>query len=131
MRPSHSAHRLAAVAIVAMALFSACTSSGGATLPSSPPDPTSPPVATPLPSAPAPSPSDPSEPSSAPSATPARPDDSLVDSVVTSLASDGLRVRSMPRISDDSFKFEPLLPLGTELYILDGPVSAIEAIPPK
>ena len=38
--------------------------------------------------------------------------------------SDGLRVRSQPRVSDDSFKLEPLLPLGTQLYVLDGPVSA-------
>ena len=36
---------------------------------------------------------------------------------------DGLRVRSKPRVSDDSFKYEPLLPLGTQLYVLDGPVS--------
>ena len=39
-------------------------------------------------------------------------------------AVDGVRVRSQPRVSDDSFKEEPLLPLGTELYVLDGPVSA-------
>ena len=44
--------------------------------------------------------------------------------VVTTLADDGLRVRSQPRISDDSEKYEPLLPLGTQLYVLDGPVSA-------
>ena len=37
---------------------------------------------------------------------------------------DGLRVRSNPSISDDSHKYDPLLPLGTELYVLDGPVSA-------
>ena len=37
---------------------------------------------------------------------------------------DGLRVRSKPRVSDDSFQYEPLLPLGTQLYVLDGPVSA-------
>lgn len=36
---------------------------------------------------------------------------------------DGLRVRSKPRISDDSFMYQPLLPLGTQLYVLDGPVS--------
>jgi hypothetical protein len=46
-----------------------------------------------------------------------------VGSVVTALADDGLRVRSKPRISDDSFKHEPLLPLGTDLLVLDGPVS--------
>jgi hypothetical protein len=44
--------------------------------------------------------------------------------VVTTLADAGLRVRSDPRISDDSIKYEPLLPLGTELYVLNGPVSA-------
>jgi alpha-tubulin suppressor-like RCC1 family protein len=38
--------------------------------------------------------------------------------------SDGLRVRSAPRVSDDSLKYQPLLPLGTELRVLDGPVSA-------
>jgi hypothetical protein len=52
------------------------------------------------------------------------PTDSFVGSVVTTLADDGLRVRSKPRVSDDSFKLEPLLPLGSQLYVLDGPVSA-------
>ena len=47
---------------------------------------------------------------------------------------DGVRVRSQPRVSDDSFKYEPLLPLGTPLYILNGPVAAsdytwYEAVP--
>jgi len=35
-----------------------------------------------------------------------------------------MRVRSQPRVSDDSYKEEPLLPLGTQLFVLDGPVSA-------
>jgi hypothetical protein len=52
------------------------------------------------------------------------PTDSFVGRTVTTLADDGLRVRSQPRISDDSRKFEPLLPLGTQLYVLDGPTSA-------
>jgi hypothetical protein len=47
-----------------------------------------------------------------------------VGQVVTTLADDGLRVRSQPRISDDSERYDPLLPLGTRLYVLDGPVSA-------
>lgn len=123
MRLSHAAYRFPVLAMLAMVLLVAC-SSGGATPPSSAPDPTRAPVATPAPTAPSPSPSDPSEPSPAPPATPAPPGDSLVGGVVTTLASDGLRARSMPRISDDSFMFEPLLPLGTELYVLDGPVSA-------
>ena len=37
---------------------------------------------------------------------------------------DRIRVRSKPSVSDDSIKFDPLLPLGTTLYVLDGPVSA-------
>lgn len=49
---------------------------------------------------------------------------SFVGGVVTTLADDGLRVRSEPRVSDDSFKLEPLLPLGSKLYVLNGPVSA-------
>lgn len=44
--------------------------------------------------------------------------------VVTTLADQGLRVRSEPSVSDDSEKYDPLLPLGTRLYVLDGPVSA-------
>src|SRR4029079_12368134 len=32
--------------------------------------------------------------------------------------------RSKPRVADDSFKFEPLLPKGAEVYVLAGPVSA-------
>jgi hypothetical protein len=35
---------------------------------------------------------------------------------------DRLRVRSAPRIGDDSIKYEPLLPLGTSLYAFNGPV---------
>ena len=38
--------------------------------------------------------------------------------------SDRLRVRSEPRVGDDSLLYDPVLPLGTELFVLDGPVSA-------
>ena len=37
---------------------------------------------------------------------------------------DNLRVRSEPRISDDSTKYEPLLPMGTTFEIVGGPVEA-------
>ena len=37
---------------------------------------------------------------------------------------DNLRVRSEPRISDDSIKYEPLLPKGTTFEIVRGPVIA-------
>ena len=38
--------------------------------------------------------------------------------------SDRLRVRSQPRVSDDSARYEPLLPTGTELLVVEGPVQA-------
>ena len=56
-----------------------------------------------------------------PSPTP-EPADPFLGQVVTTV-SDNLRVRSEPRVADDSIKYEPLLPLGTELTVLDGPVS--------
>ena len=51
------------------------------------------------------------------------PGATLVDTAVLTVV-DGVRVRSEPRVSDDSDKYEPLLPLGTPLYVLDGPVAA-------
>jgi len=39
-------------------------------------------------------------------------------------AVDEIRVRSQPRVSADSVKEEPLLPRGTALFVLDGPVAA-------
>lgn len=62
--------------------------------------------------------------SSTPTISPSTGGDLAAGSVVTTLADDGLRVRSKPKISDDSIKQEPLLPLGTDLLVLDGPVSA-------
>ena len=47
----------------------------------------------------------------------------LVDTAVVTVV-DGVRVRSQPRVSDDSFQYDPLLPLGTPLYVLNGPVAA-------
>ena len=65
-------------------------------------------------------------PSPTPRATPRSPslasDPYLGRAVVTVIA--GLRIRSQPRVSDDSIKHEPLLPLGTDLFVLEGPVSA-------
>jgi serpin B len=55
------------------------------------------------------------------------PSDPLLGAVVVTV-SDRLRVRSEPRVSDDSIKYEPLLPLGTELRVVGGPVSASEYV---
>lgn len=80
------------------------------------------PLASPSPSS-SPSPSLPL-PSSGPVSPSPKPPETFVGRTVTALADDGLRVRSQPRVSDDSFLEEPLLPLGTQLYVLAGPVSA-------
>lgn len=55
----------------------------------------------------------------APSATPTDP---FLGAVVITV-SDRLRVRSLPEVSDASIKYEPLLPLGTEIQVIGGPVS--------
>jgi len=77
--------------------------------------------ATPLPTqAPASTvPSTAPSPSLQPTATPAGP--FLGQLVVT--VSDRLRIRSQPWVGEDSIKYEPLLPIYTELRVLDGPVT--------
>lgn len=36
----------------------------------------------------------------------------------------GLRVRSLPEVASDSIRYDPLLPLGSQLVVVDGPVVA-------
>ena len=45
------------------------------------------------------------------------------DSIMV-VVSDNLRVRSAPRVADDSIKFEPLLRIGDRLFVIQGPVVA-------
>lgn len=71
------------------------------------------PTATTLPATPVASPTERAYPS--PRTTGIKPGDS-----VETLVGD-VRVRSKPRVTD-SVKYEPLLPAGTNLYVLDGPV---------
>jgi hypothetical protein len=63
-------------------------------------------------------------PSATGSADPRPTSEAVAVGAVAETTIDGLRVRSEPRVADDSFKQDPLLPLGTPLYVLDGPVSA-------
>ncbi|MDP2349580.1 MAG: serpin family protein, partial [Chloroflexota bacterium] len=49
--------------------------------------------------------------------------DKLAPGSTAVTVSDRLRVRSQPRVAGDSIKFEPLLPTGTELLVIEGPVS--------
>jgi serpin B len=109
---SASRHRLGFVLLVAT-LLSACSSPSPAPSSTDVPNSLSPGMSpTAAPTAPAATP--------APSA--GRSDPFLKQVIVT--ASDRLRVRSEPRVSDDSIRYEPVLPLGTELTVLDGPVVA-------
>ena len=40
------------------------------------------------------------------------------------VATDGLRVRGLPTVGDESERLEPTLPEGVRLYVVDGPVAA-------
>ena len=75
------------------------------------------------------SPSTSSPPSAPPATAPSdeSPDPSAADpflGAVVVTVSDMLRVRSAPEVSDTSRKYEPLLPIGTALRVLGGPVTA-------
>lgn len=105
MRSSHS--RLATTIIAGLFIAAACTSGAS-------PAPAVSTTATPI---------GPASPRPATTAPPTSPTDSFVVTVAVTVV-DSLRVRSQPRVSDDSIKYEPLLPLNTALYVLNGPVSA-------
>jgi len=84
--------------------------------------------ATPTPSPTAstgPAPTSTATPSATPAsvASPTPSADPFVGTVAVTV-SDRLRVRSQPRVSDDSIKYEPVLPLGTKLQVVGGPVEA-------
>ena len=114
-------HGPVTILLIAVVLVSGCTVSS-ASLPPTPPGPTTrSPSAAPSRAA-EPTPTSSATASAGPSTTPS-PSGITLDAIAATVA-DGLRVRSQPRVSDDSTKYEPLLPLGTQLLILDGPVSA-------
>jgi serpin B len=79
--------------------------------------PTPAPTGTPVATAEAPSP----EPSSTQPATAAG---DLVPGALAITVTDRLRVRSAPRVADDSLKYAPVLPVGTTLVVTAGPVVA-------
>ena len=122
---------LATRSILAMCLVAAC-SAGGRT---EPPPSGVPALVTPLPmpattpTSAAASPVVPAA-SAAPTTEPAprsttgsRLPDVQVGAVAVTVADEGVRMRSLPEISDASIRYEPKLPLGTELFVLGGPVA--------
>ena len=112
-----SRRRPASVLLIAAVVLWGCGSSRPTTSPTQVAEPTSPTVS------PEGSPATPLAMSSASALPPAGPSDPLLNAVVVTV-SDRVRVRSEPRVSDDSIKYEPVLPLGTELLVLDGPAWA-------
>jgi hypothetical protein len=109
-------------------LVAGCVSSGAASPDPSEgaptPSPTS--IATPAPSTvPIPSPSTPPSPTPStpePSIDPAQPD-WPAGTIVVTRADEGLRFRSEPSVEAGSVKYEQLLPEGTSLRVLEGPVA--------
>jgi serpin B len=117
--------------LVAVLLVASCgTDSGGVT--SSPGAASQSPATLPPASAPAsPAGSPPLVPPSSGTSSPAEasptptvtgPD--LTPGALAITVSDNLRVRSLPGVSSDSVKYQPLLPKGTQLVISGGPVDA-------
>ena len=116
-RAQAARHRPQIAHVVAAVIFWACGAS----------QPTPSATVVPEPAAPTISPAVPT--GTPPAVSPATPAPSIestdlfIDQVVVTV-SDRVRVRSEPRVSDDSIRYEPVLALGTELTVLDGPVSA-------
>ena len=111
------------VLLAIIALVAGCTSAATPSPPAAPTAPPTPaasaaptPVASPVPT-PAPTPVASPMPSPTPSET-----DPFVGKVAVTV-SDDLVVRSEPWVGADSEMYRPGLPLGTELTVLDGPVS--------
>jgi hypothetical protein len=113
---------------LAAILVAGCVSSGAAS-----PEPTEQPSSSPVPtSLGTPAPTTVPTPSPVPlsSPTPSTPEPSIkplasplpIGLIAVTLADDGLRVRSRPWVGDDSINYEPLLPNGTGVHILEGPV---------
>jgi hypothetical protein len=70
----------------------------------------------------------PPSPSKSPSAAPATPSPSVgaqlgPDELGVVVATDGLRVRSLPTVDDPSEQLVPTLPAGVRFYVVDGPVT--------
>jgi serpin B len=61
-------------------------------------------------------------PASSQAVAPSVAPEGLAPGALAITVSDRVRVRSLPRVADESEKHTPLLPLGTELLVLEGPV---------
>ena len=106
IRPITLAGAIAIVVIAASACNQAVSSAPSPEIPSSGPAMASP---SPIPS-------------SSPAPTASAPPTFATDTFVVTISAD-LRVRSKPEVSDASRKLTPLLPIGTRLFVVSGPVT--------
>lgn len=117
--------RWLSVNVLLVTLLTACSAGSKAT-PSAPssvvaPDPSKTAAAPSITASPAPDPSPAAVP--APTGSTLGPRPSFPAGAVLVTVADHLRVRSQPRVGDDSTMYEPVLPLATTVHALDGPVA--------
>ena len=126
MRPVTSSDRRspgsvrATALIAALLIVAACDSSVAPTPSPSTPAASAAPSPTAL-ASPSTSPSEQPPPASSPDPS-AQPQGDVVPGALAVTVSDRLRVRSQPVVDDASLKYQPLLPAGTQLQVLEGPV---------
>ena len=123
MTPSdrRSPRSLRATALIAALLVVAACDSSVAPSPS----PAAPASAAPsltVQASPSTTPSEQPSPASSPDAS-AQPQGDLAPGALAVTVSDRLRVRSKPEVDAASVKYQPVLPVGTQLQVLDGPVA--------
>ncbi len=116
-RHHRGATRLAVLAVIAIIAAGACDAAPGPT-----PSPTSTSSAAPTAATSSAQPSAPT--AELPAATPTAPVAGLAPGTLAVTVTDDLRVRSAPRVADDSIRHAPLLPNGTEVVVTAGPVVA-------
>jgi len=118
----------------ALAVLVGCASAGPTGIADPVPSPSSSTAGGEVPSPSSSAGGDPSPSPSAAAVTSAAPSSSVSSSPVVAalapntlgvvVATDGLRVRSLPTVGDESKRFEPTLPQGLRFYVADGPVTA-------
>jgi len=116
----------ATLAVGYVAIINSSAPTAGSLPPTSDWLPSSSPVSIASPTAPlaSPGPTPGASVSSATTPSPEVPGVALDVDTIAETVTDRLRVRSLPRVADDSRRLEPLLPPGTRLFVVGGPVVA-------